>query len=233
MTPDMLSSARRIAGLLLLVLLCAAPTPGVGQQADPDPARFKEAIDRFEHWDTQNAFPAQGVLFVGSSSIVRWPTADRFPGLPVINRGFGGSHISDVNHYIEQTVLKYSPDVIVFYAGNNDINAGKSPQQVFEDYRQFTDAVHARKRDTEIIYVSSHPSMSRWYRWPEMQEANALIRKYSEADPRRHYADIAPAMLGSDGRPQPHLFVADGLHLSPAGYDAWTPIVAKAIEAVR
>jgi lysophospholipase L1-like esterase len=205
----MRSSARRIAGPLLVVLLVAAPTPGFGQQADPDPARFKEAIDRFEHWDTQNAFPAQGVLFVGSSSIVRWPTADRFPELPVINRGFGGSHISDVNHYIEQTILKYSPDVIVFYAGNNDINAGKSPQQVFEDYQQFTDAVHARKSDTEIVYIAIHPS------------------------PRRHYADIAPAMLGSDGRPQPHLFVADGLHLSPAGYDAWTPIVAKAIEAVR
>ena len=229
----MLTSVRRLARLSVPVALLAFPALARGQVADPDPARFADAIARFEQWDSQNSFPERSVLFVGSSSIVGWPTAKRFPALPVINRGFGGSQISDVNHFIEQTVLKYRPEVVVFYTGNNDIQADKSPAQVLRDYQRFVDAVLARESDTEIIFISIHPSIARWDRWPRMREANALVEAYSATSPRLHYVDISAAMLGSDGRPMPQLFVADGLHLTAAGYDVWTPIVARAIASVR
>ena len=229
----MISLTRRTAALCACTVALSTPPALVAQVADPDPTRFAEAIDRFAAWDRQNAFPERGVLFVGSSSIVGWPTAERFPGLPVINRGFGGSHISDVNHYAEQTVLKYAPDLIVFYAGNNDVEAGKPPRQVLEDYQQFVGAVLARKPTTQIIYVSIHPSIARWGRWPLMSETNELIRAWSATDWRLNYVDISPGMLGSDGQPLPRLFVQDGLHLNPAGYDVWTPIVARAIETAR
>ena len=229
----MLSLSRRTVALLACALSLAAPSAGAGQVADPDPARFAADIARFVRWDTQNVFPERSVLFVGSSSIVNWPTADRFPGLPVINRGFGGSQISDVNYFIEQTVQKYAPEVIVFYAGNNDVEAGKPPRQVLEDYQQFVSAVHARKADTRIIFISIHPSIARWAKWPQMNEANELIRAYSGSDPRLGYVDISRPMLGSDGRPMPQLFVQDGLHMTPAGYDIWTPLVARAVAAAR
>ena len=224
---------RRTAALAACAVALGSAPPLSAQVADPDPARFAETIARFAAWDRQNTFPERAVLFVGSSSIVGWPTAERFPGIPVINRGFGGSQISDVNHYVEQTVLKYAPDVVVFYAGNNDVEVGKPPQQVLEDYQQFVGAVHARKSETRIIYVSIHPSVARWARWPRMSETNELIRAYSATDPRLHYVDISRAMLGSDGRPMPQLFVEDGLHLQPAGYDIWTPIVSRAIASAR
>jgi lysophospholipase L1-like esterase len=222
---------RHVSLSVVLLLVCASLS--FGQAADPDPARFADAIDRFAQWDSQNAAPARSVLFVGSSSIVRWPTADRFPGLPVVNRGFGGSHISDVNHFIEQTVLRYAAEVIVFYAGNNDINSGKSAVQVADDYRAFVGTVLARKPGVRILFISIHPSLQRWERWPEMREANALIKAYSAGNPALHYVDVATPMLGQDGRPIPNLFVEDGLHLTPAGYDLWTPIVARAIESIR
>jgi lysophospholipase L1-like esterase len=228
-----LSFARRSTVLLAWSLLLACPAIGGAQVADPDPARFAPDIARFERWDSQNTFPERSVLFVGSSSIVNWPTAARFPGLPVINRGFGGSQISDVNHFVEQTVLKYAPQVVVFYAGNNDVAADKPPRQVLADYQRFVSAVLARKSDTRIVYISIHPSIARWARWPQMQEANALIREYVGTDARLRYVDISASMLGSDGRPMPQLFVADGLHLTPAGYDIWTPIVARAIASAR
>jgi lysophospholipase L1-like esterase len=223
----------RRLGSLSVVLLLVCASLSFGQAADPDPARFVDAINRFAQWDSQNAAPARSVLFVGSSSIVRWPTADRFPGLPVVNRGFGGSHISDVNHFIEQTVLRYAAEVIVFYAGNNDINSGKSAVQVAGDYRGFVETVLARKPGVQILFISIHPSLQRWARWPEMHEANALIKSYSAGNPALHYVDVATPMLGQDGRPIPNLFVEDGLHLTPAGYDLWTPIVARAIESIR
>ena len=229
----MIAIARRTLALSACALALAAPSRSSAQAPDPDPARFAEAIARFAAWDRQNSSPERAVLFVGSSSIVGWPTAERFPGLPVINRGFGGSQISDVNHYVEQTVLKYAPDLVVFYAGNNDVEAGKSPQQVLEDYQQFVATVLARKSDTRIIYISIHPSVARWARWPKMNETNELIRAWSATNPRLHYVDISRPMLGGEGPPPAGLFVQDGLHMTPAGYDIWTPIVARAIERVR
>jgi len=236
--PDLLDTMNSLlpvrSCLLLLSLTLTAPVvPTTAQAPDPDPTRFSEAIAHFDHWDSQNAYPENGVLLVGSSSIVRWSTAERFPGLPVINRGFGGSHISDVNHYVEETVLRYAPDVVVFYAGNNDITAGKTPEQVFSDYQRFARSVLDRFGRTQILFISIHPSVLRWENWPEMREANDRIAAYSATDPRLHYVDISLGMLGPDGRPIPGLFVEDGLHLSPAGYDVWTPIVRRAIDSAR
>jgi len=222
-----------ILPLLLLALATATPATAAAQAADPDPARFAEAIARFQRWDEQNAWPDNGVVFVGSSSIVYWPTRERFPGLPVINRGFGGSHISDVNHFVEETVLRYSPELVVFYAGNNDIAAGKSPAQVLEDYRRFTERTLASVPGVQILFVSIHPSILRWERWPAMHEANGLVRSLSNSHPSLHYVDISTSMLGEGGTPRPELFVADNLHLSPAGYDVWTPIVARAVQELR
>jgi lysophospholipase L1-like esterase len=151
----------------------------------------------------------------------------------VINRGFGGSHVSDVNHFIEETVLKYSPEIVVFYAGNNDIAAGKSAEQVLGDYQRFVGTTLERVPEAQILFVSIHPSILRWERWPEMHRANEMVRAFSEGDGALHYVDISRAMLGSDGEPRQNLFVQDNLHLSPAGYDVWTPIVRQAIEGIR
>src|SRR6476619_4722811 len=103
------------------------------------PARFESEIAAFEKWDHQNAVPRDCILFVGSSTIRLWQTADAFPDLPVINRGFGGSTVADVNYFADRIVFKYKPRTIVFYAGDNDIAGGRSPERVFGDFEKFAD----------------------------------------------------------------------------------------------
>jgi lysophospholipase L1-like esterase len=196
---------------------------------DPDPARFDAEIAAFENWDRQNAFPRNVILFVGSSSIRLWQTAESFPDLPVINRGFGGSHISDVNHFAERIVLKYVPRLIVFYAGDNDIAGGKSPRRVFGDFQRFAELVHARRPDTPIVFLSIKPSPSRWKFWPDVKQANASVAELAERDERIVYVDIAAPMLGPDGEPRSEIFLDDGLHLNEKGYALWTRILAPVI----
>lgn len=221
-----------VAGAVCLVWTLTA-TPRAAQQADPGPERFAGEIETFIEWDTKNAVPADGVLFVGSSTIRLWPTADRFPGLPVINRGFGGSRIPDVLHYLDDAVLEYRPSVVVFYAGDNDINSGRTPAQVAADYRTFVERVAATRADTQFIFLPIKPSIARWAIWPAMREANDLVREYSDTDPRLHYADVATPMLTAEGQTQPHLYVEDGLHMSEAGYDLWTSVLAPVIARAR
>jgi lysophospholipase L1-like esterase len=200
------------------------------QVADPDPARFEQEIAALEHWDRQNAFPRNAVLFVGSSSIRMWPTAECFPNLPVINRGFGGAHISDVNHFAERIVLKYAPRLIVFYAGDNDIESGKSPQQVFESFQAFAKRIHDRLPRTRIIYLPIKPSIARWPKWPQMQEVNARVEQLSRSEERIIYVDTATPMLDERGKPRSELFLDDGLHLNDMGYAMWTKTLQPAFE---
>jgi lysophospholipase L1-like esterase len=210
------------------LLLCSDSSATRAQTtpaADPDPARFEAEIRAFEAWDRQNSFPHTAVLFVGSSSIRMWQTAESFPDLPVINRGFGGSHASDVNHFAERIVLKYAPRMIVFYAGDNDIADGKLPQQVFDDFREFVALVRERLPETRIVYLPIKPSLARWPLWPKMQAANALAADFIRRDSQLNYVDTATPMLGANGEPRRELFLEDGLHMNAAGYRLWSEVL--------
>jgi lysophospholipase L1-like esterase len=220
--------------LWIVLLLCWTTPAAVGQVADPDPTRFEAEVDAFRQWDTKNAAPADSVLFVGSSTIRLWPTAQHFVDVPVVNRGFGGSQISDVNYYIDDLVLKYRPEIVVFYAGDNDINAGKTPDRVVADYRTFVTRVLAGRPDTRIVFLAIKPSPARWALWAQMRDANERIRSYSLGfGPQLIYVDVATPMLTSAGQTQSHLYVEDGLHMTAAGYDLWTRILAPIIGQAR
>ncbi len=206
-----------LAGLLLI--LSAGPIRA--QHVSADPARFESEIAAFEKWDRQNSFPRDAILFVGSSSIRFWQTAENFPGLPVINRGFGGSTVADVNHYADRIVFKYKPRTIVFYAGDNDIAADRTPERVFDDFQSFTNSVRDRLPGTKIFYLPIKPSIARWKLWPQMQTVNARVKALAQKNDRLSYVDVATPLLGPDGQPRKELYRDDGLHLNAKGYAIW------------
>ncbi len=184
--------------------------------------RFEEEIRKFEEQD-RAAFPKPGqILFLGSSSIRLWDLPRYFPGLDVINRGFGGSEIADSVYFMDRIVVPYRPRTIVFYAGDNDIASGKTAEQVARDFQAFSDAVHQRLPSTRIIYISIKPSPSRWALVETMREANRLIEAQARQTDFIRYLDIDSPMIGEDGRPKANLFVEDKLHLNDAGYTLWT-----------
>ena len=219
--------------LPLLALILIVPPANAQQRAqgDPDPRRFENQIGAFEAADRQQMPPAGGVLFVGSSSIRRWDVARSFPGLPAINRGFGGSHLSDVVFYANRIVLPYRPRVIVVYAGDNDLWNGKSPERVVADFRRFVEIVHAQLPETRLVFLGIKPSPKRWEKIDRIRRANALVRQVTATNARLEFVDVDTPMLDETGRPRGELFVADQLHLSPAGYALWTRLLEPQLAA--
>jgi lysophospholipase L1-like esterase len=203
----------------------ATATPPKPKRTFPGPERWEKNISAFEARDKESPPPAGEILFVGSSSIVGWNTKKWFPDLKTINRGFGGSDVSDSLHFADRIVLPYRPRVIVLYAGDNDISRGKSPQRVLADYKAFVAKVHAALPKARIVFVPIKPSIARWKLVGKMRQANAMVRAVTEADERLGYVDIDTPMIGPDGRPRGELFKKDGLHLNDEGYKLWSSLL--------
>lgn len=184
----------------------------------------------FAAQDAAHRSPAGTVLFVGSSSIRLWTTlAADFPGVLTLNRGFGGSQIVDSLVHFDRLVLPHQPRMIVFYAGTNDLAAGKSPEQVAADFAQFCARVHTARPEAKVVFLSIQFAPSRWALREKMIAANALIARYCGADPRRKFVDTNPALLGPDGQPRPECYSADRLHMSPAGYQEWAKLLQEVV----
>lgn len=226
---------------LVLALACAKPGPPattrptpapVALKQLPDTARFASEINAFAKADSASPPPAGAVLFVGSSSIRFWDTVGAdFPGLAVINRGFGGSRMDDLLRYADRIVFPYRPKAIVLYEGDNDIADNRSPARIAGDLAEFLSQVRTRLPGTRVVYVSIKPSPSRWSMVDRMREANALLERVVENDTAARYVDVFTPMLGANGRPRPELFRDDSLHMTRAGYELWKTILDPAVRA--
>lgn len=217
----------RVRSLSLVVLLAAACAVSAAETKEAVKAadRWEPNIQRFEAADRKSPPPKDGIVFIGSSSIVGWDTAKSFSDLPVVNRGFGGSQLADSVRYADRILIPYRPKTVVLYAGDNDIASGKKPEQVAADYRAFVEKVHKALPQAKIIYVAIKPSMKRWPLWDKIQQANALIQAEAKKDERLVFLDVTKPMLGADGKPRQELFKPDNLHLNPEGYKLWNDLL--------
>ena len=148
--------------------------------------------------------------------------------LPVLNRGFGGSKISEVNSYFDRIVTPYRPRAIVFYAGENNLDANEAPAAVAEQFRQFMELKRSRLGQTPVFYISAKPSKLRFKQFAQQTELNNSVRALASSASDLTYIDVVSPML-ANGQPR-DIYVQDGLHMSPAGYAIWTGIVRDALQ---
>jgi hypothetical protein len=196
-----------------------------------DPKRFAKEIDAFTNADKTNPPPKNAILFIGSSTIRKWTTlAQDFPGRKVFNRGFGGSQMSDAVYYFDRIVAPYHPGLIVLYEGSNDIDAHKTPEQVFHDFKTLVAKVHEQLPQTRLDFISILTTPVRAAEVEQVKEANRLIRDYIAHDEKLTFIDAFPAMLGPDGRPDAALFLSDRLHPNAKGYAKMQPVIAPYLD---
>jgi lysophospholipase L1-like esterase len=165
------------------------------------------------------------IVFDGSSSIEYWDLKSSFPDLDVVNEGIGGTEITDSLKTEARNVIAHHPRIVVFYSGDNDIGGGVTPQDVAAHFDQYAAKLHAALPQAKLVVISIKPSVARWSVAGPMREANALIQQHVKTSPWIAFVDIQDQMLGPDGKPRRELFVADGLHMTPAGYRIWTTAV--------
>ena len=164
--------------------------------------------------------PKGGIVFVGSSTIVRWKTLSQdFPGLQIINRGFGGNEIEDCTHFADRTIFPYEPRTIFLRAGGNDIHSGKSPERVFADFKEFVATIRGKLPSAEIVYISMSPSIARLLEAPQNKAANEMIAQYCRENPKLKYIErrMTCRLAPMDSRAR-NFSSRISAHFSPEGY---------------
>jgi lysophospholipase L1-like esterase len=209
--------------LFTSVVIAAAPA-----------ARWQAGTDRYIEFDRTNPPPSDAVVFTGSSSIEMWRTlhAD-FPDIPVVNRGIGGTWLADLLEFAPRLVYPLKPRTIVVYAGENDLQDGRSAEDVVTAFEQLRAQIHQEAPGAHLVFLALKPSPSRCALLPAMREANVRIAKLCDGDPACTFVDVFTPMLNADGEPRDELFLADKLHMNAEGYKLWTKLVAPVLHPAK
>ena len=221
-----------LAFILFIIVSCS---PLRKYQDLPEVKAWEKDITAFEQLDKTEIYPENSVIFAGSSSIRLWSTLEHdMAPYPVIQRGFGGSKLSDLAVYAGRIFEPHPCKAIVLFIAN-DITGSetdKSPEEVAALFKNLMKTIRKSHPDTPVFWIEVTPSSSRWKVWPEIQKATALIRKECDKQKNAYTIRTDFAFLNSDGKPKDELFVSDKLHLNPQGYAVWTEIIKKELKKV-
>lgn len=214
----------------LALITCLLLTTASHAQMRPfDIDRHAKTIEEFRKYDRKNTAPSPHVLFVGSSSIVLWPTAEAFPALNVINRGFGGASVQEINHFYADVIGRYNPRAVVVYS-DIEIENGATPDQTIANYKLLISRLKTDFPAAKIFLLSMKPTLIDHKMGAEVrgnkEAANKMLEKIADADEQLVFVDVSTAMIdAATGKLRQDIFVADGLHLGAKGYQLWNEIM--------
>ena len=167
------------------------------------------------------------IIFYGSSSIRLWDTLyTDFPGMKVLNLGFGGSTLAACVWFFQRIMIDYQPKVLLVYAGDNDLGDGRNPEEILIFFQQLAVQAANRFGNLPCYFISLKPSPSRWNMADQFKYTNNLIEsEIIKNNNNWKFIDIFKQMLDKSGQPIADLYMDDGLHLSEKGYRLWKEII--------
>jgi lysophospholipase L1-like esterase len=202
--------------------------PGYYKEITPD--RWKARVEQMLQKDEQNPPPKEAVLFAGSATIAGWDLKHYFPEYRTINRGIGGSMISETTYYAGQLIIPFKPSTIVFYSGDNDTGYGMPTDMIAANFREFVAKIHAALPDTQMVVLSIRPSIARLAVWDAVVAANERLKAIATHDAKLQFVDLTPLLITADGKPRAELLRSDQHHLNEDGFDLVSPAVKRSIE---
>jgi len=167
------------------------------------------------------------MLFYGSSSIRLWDNLyTDFEAFKPLNMGFGGSTLAACIVYFDRLMEGLNPDIVLIYAGDNDLGDGRHPEEVFIFFKQIVADVRKRFGNIPLLFVSIKPSIRRFNIIEQIRFTNKIISsEIDKMDDNVYFIDVFNKMLDSNRFPDRSLFQPEGLHLNEKGYALWKNVI--------
>ena len=157
--------------------------------------------------------------------------------MPVIQHGFGGAKIEDVNYYAERLITHWPAPKVVIFVGTNNINGNENhasaPEIIREELSLLIETILAARADTQIFYLPITPTIFSWDKWASVREANRLAAELCQQYDNVVFVETADLFLDEKGEPNKKFFAFDGLHLSAEGYAAWTGRIKPLLQSTE
>jgi lysophospholipase L1-like esterase len=196
-----------------------------------DPTKWESEVKAYEKQDSLQPAPTNGIVFTGSSSIRLWKDiSQKFPGKKIINRGIGGSELTDIIHYADRLIYQYKPKKVFIYCGGNDINDGKTPERILEDFKTLYFSIKSHLPNTKVYYISIQTAPIRVAKTEAFKRANELIKAYISSKTQDVFVDVFPLLLDNSGKPKQEFFGEDSLHMNKLGYERWARVLKPYVE---
>jgi lysophospholipase L1-like esterase len=196
-------------------------------------AAWEKEMAAFKKMDEENPPQAGLTLFVGSSTFTVWKSMQEdMPDIPLINRGFGGSQVTDLIEHFDTVIAPYNPKQIVIYEGDNDLASSKTPELVLSNYKKLLERIREQYAQVPVTVVSVKPSEARRDVIGKMNELNQKLNVWASLTENLYYLNTFDITVNGEGKPIPEYYQKDNLHLNQAGYKAWARKIAEHIKKV-
>lgn len=183
---------------------------------------YEEEIKRLENTIIEPKSDKLRLVLYGSSSLTLWNKIQKdFPPFDVINQAFGGSTLAACCWFFERVIPRCNPDIIIIYAGDNDLGDRRHPEEVFLNFQNMMQLIDKHCGNIPVGFISIKNSIARLNIFDSIKFTNKIIKQEIEKNyPNCTYLEINEAMFVKDAI-DTRLFEADGLHLSKKGYELW------------
>lgn len=185
------------------------------------PEHYSRRVEQFQKQPVR----AGKIMFLGDSITEMGKWGQLLGDTTVVNRGIGGDITYGVLKRLDD-VIRHRPSKLFIMIGVNDIGKDIPDEVIADNVREIIQRVQAGSPNTEIYLQSILPVNTDYPGFPQhyakedhVVHTNALLRIVAAAT-HTPYVDVYAQLLDSHQRMDVK-YALDGLHINPAGYDAW------------
>jgi len=235
----MFSCPYRFLGSFFAALLISTTLSGYAAEPGQDTVTKEPTRQRYEkllQTVKQNPPATGAIICIGSSHMERWKTVtnDLAP-LRIYNYGVGGSRMAQAaDLYIVNLAIPYKPRAVILYEGSNDLADGVNPDDILQDFKRLYGKLHDALPETRLYVLGIVASPGkRFEKISDTKRANDLLQKECELHSWMKFIDTTSPLIGADGLPKTECFIPNNVHMTPAGYAAWTAAIVPVVLPVE
>ncbi len=200
---------------------------------NPSPKVWEAEIEAYGRQDRSAALPENPIVVVGGMRVKLWQGLETLMApRPVLMRGIGGAIIEDIIHNHERLIGYYRPETVILLTDNSEFHVrdAKSAHDLVEGIQTLV-ALDESHHVTRHFYIIS-PLKTVLYPGDHatIDKATNMLKLWAENDPKVSLLDANRLLQGSDLKPNPAYYRADGVHLNEHGYLRLSTLVQNHVE---
>lgn len=205
---DVLPGAWRLHGIVL------------GEEGRQAWLRERHADRRLVEFRRERARVAEGsVVFLGASTVERFPLERCFPDKPTLDRGIHGDTVASLTARLESSLPERAPAGFVLAVGANDLRRERGrPAAIRDAYAVLLTRLASLQPGKPVALLGVHPTRDTTAREREgLERLNGALARIAREHGAAFVAADRPPLSSPDGRLAEE-FSSDPVHLNLSGY---------------